>query len=393
MRAPALALALAALAGAAGLGAGCGSAADPAPPGAAQAREQPAPAAGGPTASAERAGARPAPRAPFQRLPGITTGRAFGDLGAEGPERWRRDVPAVRDVRVRSTRDGSRQPALWLAPSRPGPQPLLVVLHSWSNGYRQHLGIPYARWAQRQGWAMVAPNFRGANVRAEAMGSDLAVQDVLDAIDDAGRRAQIDRRRVYVVGFSGGGMMALLLAGRHPERFAGVAAWVPVVDLVSWHAYNASFTPPRGYAIHMERACGGDPRYVERARASCRQRSPSTYLERARRAGVPVFLGHGLADTLVTPDAALRAFNALARPADRIGPRSVRRVAANTLPAHLRGERAESHFGRQDPEVLLARRSGPVTVVLFEGEHDLVFHPALRWMTRLDAPRTRPGRG
>jgi dipeptidyl aminopeptidase/acylaminoacyl peptidase len=378
MRARALALAgaLAALAS------GCGSS-----------QAEPPRAGGG---DAQVAAARPEPEAgpaPFRRLPGITTGRAFGDLGAEGLDRWRRDVPQARDVRVTSTRDGSRQPALWLAPSRPGPQPLLVVLHSWSNGYRQHLGIPYARWAQRQGWAVVAPHFRGANVRAQAMGSDLAVQDVLDAVADAGRRADIDGRRVYVVGFSGGGMMALLLAGRHPERFGGVAAWVPVVDLVDWHAYNASFTPPRGYAIHMERACGGDPRYLARARASCRRRSPATYLARARRAGVPVFLGHGLSDTLVTPDAALRAFNAVARRDDRIGARSVRRVASGVLPEHLRGEQAESHFDRRDPDVLFARRSGPVTVVLFDGEHDLVFHPALRWMARLASPGAPRARG
>jgi poly(3-hydroxybutyrate) depolymerase len=362
------------------LAAGCGSS-SPATPG----DERPARAAAGTTDAGGPGGTQP--RA-FRRLPGITTGRAFGDLGAEGIGRWRRDVPRIRDVRIRSTRDGSRQPALWLAPSRPGPQPLLVVLHSWSNGYRQHLGIPYARWAERQGWSVVVPHFRGANVRAEAMGSDLAVQDVVDAVEEARRRAPVDPRRVHVVGFSGGGMMALLLAGRHPERFAGVAAWVPVVDLVGWHAYNAGFTPPRGYAIHVERACGGDPRYVPRARAACRRRSPSAFLARARRAGVPVYLGHGLDDTLVTPDAALRAFNALARPRDRIGARSVRRVASGVLPRHLRGGRAASHFGAQDPDVLLARRSGPVTVVLFDGEHDLVFHPALRWMAAL----ARPGR-
>jgi len=37
-----------------------------------------------------------------------------------------------------------------------------------------------------------------------------------------------------------------------------------------------------------------------------------------------------------------------------------------------------------DPDVLVARRSGPVTLVLFEGGHDMVFHPGLAFMTALE---------
>jgi dienelactone hydrolase len=360
--------------------AGCGGEGRGEPEGAVARPQERGPQAAGRAGSPDDARERPG----SGRLPGITTARAFGDLGAEGPERWRRDVPGARDVRIRSTADGREQPAMWLPPSRPGPRPLLVVLHSWSNRYRQHLGIVYARWAQRHGWAMIAPNFRGVNVTPQAAGSDLAVRDVLDAVDHAARAAEVDERRVFLVGFSGGGMMSLLMAGRHPERFAGAVAWVPVHDLLDWHAYNAGFVPPRGYASHIEQACGGDPRYVPRARRSCERRSPRRWLERARRAGVPVYLGHGLGDTLVPPGAALRAFNQLADPEDRIGRRSVARVDDNRLPGHLRGAvEAETHFGRQDPDVLFARRSGPATVVLFEGEHDMVFHPGLEWMARL----------
>lgn len=43
-----------------------------------------------------------------------------------------------------------------------------------------------------------------------ATGSDLAVQDVLDAVDFAAQEGGIDPERVFVVGFSGGGVMSLL---------------------------------------------------------------------------------------------------------------------------------------------------------------------------------------
>ncbi|MDQ3630953.1 MAG: alpha/beta fold hydrolase, partial [Actinomycetota bacterium] len=331
---------------------------------------------------------RSSARVAFRRLPGLTTGTAFGPLGSKGLSRWKREVPRVEDVRVRSSRDGSRQRALWVPPPRGagGDRPLLVVLHSWSTPYTQHLGIPYADWARRNGWAMIAPNFRGINTTAQAAGSELAVQDVVDAIDYAGDRGRVDERRVYVVGFSGGGMMSLLVAGRHPDRIAGAAAWVPVHDLSDWHRYNAEQDPRRDYADHIEAACGGDPARSPDARRECNRRSPRTYLDAARRARVPVYIGHGLDDTLVRPSHALRAFNQLANEDDRIGRRSLRRVKNNALPDHLRGARdAPTHFGRQDPDVLFSRRSGSTTLAIFEGEHDLVFNPALRWMARIDA--------
>lgn len=328
-----------------------------------------------------------APRTRFSRIPGVTTARALGPLGAEGIDRWEDEVPRVRDVRIRSTADGRRQPALWLPSRREGPRPLLVVLHSWSNGYKQHLGIPYARWAQRKGWTMIAPNFRGINDKPAAAGSDRAVQDVVDAIDYAIAEGDIDRERVFVIGFSGGGMMSLLMAGRHPDRIAGAVAWVPVHDLRLWHRYNASFIPPRDYARHIERFSGGDPSRSERAREKAGRRSPSTYLDRARRAGVPIYIGHGVDDTLVLPTHAARAFNQLADPEDRIGERSMRRLAANELPAHLREREAATYFDGGDPGVRFSRRSGAVTLVLFEGEHDMVFNPGLEWMTRVGWPR------
>lgn len=50
----------------------------------------------------------------------------------------------------------------------------------------------------------------------------LAEQRVLDAVEAAGRRFNIARRRVFLAGFAAGGTMALRLAMRMPNRFAGV---------------------------------------------------------------------------------------------------------------------------------------------------------------------------
>jgi dienelactone hydrolase len=315
----------------------------------------------------------------FSRVKGVTTASSLPSFN-DTFRLWRNKVPAIRDVRIASTSDGSGQAALWLPPAGEG-QPLLVVLHSWSAAYLQHLGVPFARWAQKHGWAMIAPNFRGVNDKAQATGSDLAVQDVVDAVRWSSAKADIDSDRVFVIGFSGGGMMSLLMAGRHPGLFAGAVAWVPIHDLVDWYRYTARQRPQPHYVGHIRASCGGDPRSDKRAGTQCAKRSPRAHLPAARKAGVPVYIGHGLSDQGVRPDHTIRAFNQLAARDDRIPPKAVSVIRRNVLPKPLRGSvQTQTHFGQKDPRVVFARTSGPVTVVLFEGEHDMVYHPGLRWM-------------
>lgn len=314
---------------------------------------------------------------PFRRLEGVST---TDDLDLEdGFATWKAEVPGIQNVSVRSTLDRTQQPALWLPP-RGRDRPLLVVLHSWSTRYVQHQSVPYGRFAAREGWAMIAPDARGAFDRPESGGSDLALQDVLDAVAAASSQPGVDRRRVLVTGFSGGGMSALLLAGRHPERFAGVVAWVPVHDLPDWHAYNSA--KETDYDDEIEALCGGDPQTDPAARQECLRRSPVTHLEGAREAGLPVYVGGGLSDRTVPPDAAVRAFDQLARPMDRLGPTVVRAAREGELPEGLRSS-GRSFFTDADPDVLLTRSSGAATLVLFDGEHEIVYNPGLAFLASL----------
>jgi poly(3-hydroxybutyrate) depolymerase len=254
----------------------------------------------------------------------------------------------------------------------------LVVLHSWSSPYDQHAGIPFAMWAQENGWAVIAPEFRGVNDHAEAMGSELAVQDVLDAIDYATSQDGVDADRVYAVGLSGGGMMALLLAGQHPDRVTAVAAWGPVYDLVAF--YQQSRAAGRHYAGDIRRICGGDPTSSGPAQDECLSRSPMTYLDAAREQGVPVFIGQGIGDTLLRPSNSANAFNQLADPADRLSEEEVEAIGRRRIPDHLSGSiTIDTYFGEGDPEPVFARQSGAVWFVLFQSGHEMVYAPALRW--------------
>ena len=94
----------------------------------------------------------------------------------------------------------------------------------------------------------------------------------------------IDESNIFLVGLSGGGHMALLMAGLIPEYFRGIAAFVPISDLAKWHEENPSYAP------HIDHCTGGD---VE----EMLKRSPISYIDTAARGNIKIF--HGKFDSCV----------------------------------------------------------------------------------------------
>lgn len=316
--------------------------------------------------------------ATFESLDGINTIGDFTSFVASGASRWESSVPGIEELRIVSTADGAEQPAFWLPPTGDGDQPVVVVLHSWSAPYTQHAGIPFAMWAQENGWAVIAPDFRGRNDDADAVGSELAVQDAADAIDYAVAQPGVDADRVYVVGYSGGGMMALLLAGRHPDKVTAVSAWGPPHDLVEF--YDFSRRKGLGYASHISVACGGDPTVAGPVQDGCLRRSPVTYLDSARDHEVPVFIAQGISDPYVMRNAGADVFNSLADPEDRLSAGEVDLFGQGVVPAHLSDwTTTVTHFGGGDPAPVFARQSGSVLLVYFQSGHDMVYNATARW--------------
>jgi predicted esterase len=311
---------------------------------------------------------------------------------------WQRRVPQVALIRVRSSLDGDRQKVLWYDSGSHHRKPLLVVLHSWSADYQQNLDIPFAEFAIKNDWAFIHPDFRGPNKRPQAAASKQAVQDVMDAVAEARRRGTIDESRIYLVGYSGGAMKALVLAARHPELWAGVAAWGAVYDIPDWYRHNRRLNQAH-YVDTITASCGGAPSPGSRAEANCRARSPSSQLAAA--AGkVPILIAHGLADRTVPPRHAIDAFDALAARDDRFTAAERDQIDAHaTIPTgmHEQSLDVDPLFAAAGAPARLERHSQEVTLVLYQGGHDMVYNAALEWLAkqhrRSNSPTFSAGRG
>ena len=288
----------------------------------------------------------------------------------------------VEEVKIKSSLDDSEQPAIFFKPKeREKPVPLLVILHSWSGNYKQSLHRECEAWCKQEGWSYLKPDFRGPNRNPQATGSELAVQDILDAVEFAKRKTRIDEKKILLVGTSGGGYMSLLMAGRAPNLWAGVSAWVPISDLAAWH----SETKGKGlkYFREVEKSCGGPPGKSKEVDQQYSKRSPLTYLAKAK--GITnLDVNAGIRDGhsgSVPVSHSLHAFNAVAERIDQVPQALIDELVQTAkVPRSHAFSGKDPGYGIKKP--LFRRMSAKARVTLFDGGHELVSGAALAWLSK-----------
>jgi acetyl esterase/lipase len=316
------------------------------------------------------------------RLVAMTIVLAGGDRASAG---W---PPQVETVTFRSPAGGPEQKTLLSVPPGDTPVPLLVAFHTWSGDYLQDEG-PYAEWCLARGWAFLHPDLRGPANRPDAAGSELAFADLEAALDLVRSRRRIDPDRIYAVGVSGGGMMALLAAARMPDVWAAASAWVPVTDLAAWHV--DSIARKNKYAAEIEQVCGGPPGSSATVDAAYATRSVLARLGAAE-IPFPLDINTGIHDGYegsVPVSHAIRAFNVVAEVADRIPEATIEAlVRERAVPPALAFEGSDPLY--ESRPVLLRRTSGGSRLTIFDGGHEILHEAALSWLEaqRRAAPPT-----
>ncbi|MCB1122791.1 MAG: prolyl oligopeptidase family serine peptidase, partial [Verrucomicrobiae bacterium] len=245
------------------------------------------------------------------------------------------------------------------------------------------------QWCIDNDWFLIHPNFRGKNKTPEALGSDLAVGDIVSAVEYMKSNYNIDENRIYLCGTSGGGHMSLLMAGRHPEIWAGVSAWCPISDIQAWWEQKTADGPER-YAEEIEKVCGGKPGIDQAATEEARKRSPLTYLSNA--AGVHLDINHGIDDGRkgsVPFTHSLHAFNRVVTGADAISKEDIDYFYENRkVPAgYPKAERDPVYGKRKQP--IFRKTAGNCRITIFDGSHEIIHEAALNWL-RLQEKGTPP---
>ena len=203
----------------------------------------------------------------------------------------------MQEVLIKSSLDGTMQPSL-IYRAKGENRPLMVCLHTWSfDRFNQvDSALPIAK---EYDFNLILPDFRGPNLDSNpnctlACGSEYAKRDIKDAVDYFLSLGNVDKENVFLIGASGGGHMAELMAGYCPEYFKAIAAFVGISNLNDWVGENPNYTK------HILACCSGSADEMAK-------RSPVSYIDTIAKANIKIF--HGKYDPSVPVTHSIKLFN------------------------------------------------------------------------------------
>ena len=277
-----------------------------------------------------------------------------------------------------STHDKTEQQARYYSASESGPQPLLILLHSWSTNMHNYNPDTWVEAARGHGWQIAVPHFRGGNFNPEACASPAARQDILDTVQVVIDRYAVDSSRVYLAGSSGGGHMSMVMAGHSPETWTAVSAWVGISDLADWHAETKRMGMK--YYKDVEACVGGVPGANAAVDKEVHARSPLYHIANAK--DIPLDLNAGIHDGhtgSVPIHHTLDAYNAVAK---ALGEDGVSQGAINALSQEIAPPVPPVEDENYERTIHLRDTAGKARVTIFEGGHEELPVSGCAWLAQ-----------
>jgi len=163
--------------------------------------------------------------------------------------------PGVHEAAYLAEQDDSPQPYFLHIPQAAAsgkPLPAIVYLHGyapWLDKTNWHeLSYGLTEQAEARGYVIVAP-FARSNTDFQSIGE----WDVLHVLRLAEQRVKIDPDRVFLLGYSMGGMGAYTIAAHYPDLWAGVVVLCGRADYFFWKDLDpAKVEPFKRYVLDME---------------------------------------------------------------------------------------------------------------------------------------------
>jgi dipeptidyl aminopeptidase/acylaminoacyl peptidase len=190
-----------------------------------------------------------------------------------------------------------QEPAYVYEPLRPGPHPVLLVLHDGPAGEFRPSFDPWIEYVVNElGFAVVAPNIRGSSGYgksysrlADGDSRDDVVKDLGALIIWVDAQSSFDAQHVVVAGRGYGGYLALVALANYSDRLRGGVAGAGITDLIALLESTPAFRRAE------QRAQFGDER-DSAMRPYLRRISPLTNADRISQ---PLLVMQGKNDTQV----------------------------------------------------------------------------------------------
>jgi len=214
------------------------------------------------------------------------------------------------------------------------------------------------------------------------------ISDIDEAIDWALKNMNVDKKRIYIIGYSGGGYATLAMYMKSRHNIRSFSAWASISDIVAW--YGESLARKNKYAGEILKCLGTDALDTIKAK----ERSPlfwTTPIKKRKKSSLQIFAGIHDGYGYDRPVPISQSVNFYNKILSDFGERDTSKYA-NTEDLKLM-LKTQSFLDKNtnmligDKVINYRRQSKNIMLTIFEGGHDILSKQALEYIEQIDSIR------